>query len=303
MASAKDAFKFNPFDIQSLFAERERRQGVRDQRTLDLQGQSRADQVADQAAQLKPILSQFGGATAQQIGGLLTSGSPQAEAIGGQQLQNVLAKQQGQEFIDQTPQAPLTRQQEATLRLQKQVASFSNLKAGVEMRNKNINDIGDDVRKTLKPVTEIVQAGADIENLLKSGTVLGGTAAAIRFAKASDPDSSVREGELGTIIGNLGGLEEEFKNAWNAAANKPLTERTASDLVRTTRALIAQRALDGLAQISGFSVIGKQAQIPEDQMQAIFQTARVNIPELVKFAAPAMTPQQAQFWKAQLSGQ
>jgi len=265
--------------------------------------EDRQAEFARQAAALKPVLGQFGGDTAKQLGGLLTSGIGQAEALGGQQLGGLLARRQGQEFISETPQVPLTEFQKEQLKLSRRAAGFANLTSTIAARNKIINDMGDDVRTTMKPVTEIVQAGADIENLLNSGTVLGGTAAAIRFAKASDPDSSVREGELGTIIGSLGGLEEAFQNAWNAAVNKPLTERTASDLIKTTRALIAQRALDGLSQLEGFSGLAEAAAVPDDQVAAIFQTARVNLSELVKFAAPAMTEQQLELWRARLSGQ
>lgn len=247
--------------------------------------------------------------TAQGILQSLGSSDPAAREIGLGALANI--QNQGQP-------ARLQREREGTLfdlgvkkdeaaiaasNAARRASNFSNLQAGVTARNKAINDIGDDVRSTMQPLTEIVQAGADIENLLASGTVLGGVAAAIRFAKASDPTSSVREGELGTIVGNLGGLMQEWQNTWNRAVNEGLTPETAAQLNKTTRALISQRALDGLAQLEGFTQIARAAQIPDSQIQAILQTARINLPQIVKFAAPAMTPLQIEQWKARLSGQ
>ena len=262
--------------------------------------ETRGEERTRRAGEIKSLVGDFGAETAQELGSGLLSEVPALQQQAVARLEDLQQRRAGQEFANQAIQAPLTTAQQATLDVNKRNTAFSNLTAAVERRSSAINEIGDDVRKTMAPVTEIIQAGADIENLLASGTVLGGTAAAIRFAKASDPESSVREGELGTIIASLGGLEQEWVNAWNRAINEPLSERTQTDLVKTTRALISQRALDGLSQIEGFGVLGAGATIPADQMQAIFQTARVNIPEMVKFAMPAMSDEQKLLWADRL---
>jgi len=274
---------------RGLFGLMGAQQDRQDQRALDQQAALTAQEQEQQAAALKPLLGQFGAETAKQVGGLLSN--PATQALGQEQLAGLQQQRQGMDFT-KAQRPPMTRAQEAALRLNKQTQHLANLQGAVKARNASVNELGDDIRSTMAPVTEIIQAGADIENLLESGTVLGGTAAAIRFAKASDPESSVREGELGTIMGNMTGLEGQFINAWNKAVNQPLNERTASDLMATTKALIGQRALDGLEQVAGFETLAREASIPENQIDAILKTARVNLPEMTRFALSAMSDEE-----------
>ena len=54
------------------------------------QALSRQDQLREQAALLKPTLSRFGAETAQQVGSLLLSDSPNARAMGAEQLAGLM---------------------------------------------------------------------------------------------------------------------------------------------------------------------------------------------------------------------
>lgn len=130
-----------------LFGSRQRAAEDADARALAVsaadRSAARTEQAGAQAAALKPILSQFGGPAAAQIGGLLTSGIGQAEALGGQQLAGLVGQTQGAEF-QKASRAPLTQIEEGQLTAQNNQAALANerIQSEIEQRAQRAVEAG-----------------------------------------------------------------------------------------------------------------------------------------------------------------
>jgi len=262
----------------------------------------------EQAAQLKPLLSQFGPDTAQQVGGLLTSGVPQAEALGAQMLQGLQQQRQGQDFT-RAAQGPAARQDmaiAANKELRAQALFDTNAQDAVRQRdrdaltqqaviikaeNDSSNSIRDDMRATFAPMSQMIIAGADVNALLDTGTALGGTGAIVKLAKALDPESVVRQSETGNLTGATG-VVQILQDQWNRLGGEGMTRASMNQFREVVDKLLASRAQMAIRQFDGFRVDALASGLPEQRVDALFDQSGIDFSSLGQMVIRGMSDEE-----------
>lgn len=232
-----------------------------------------------QAGLLKPLLSQFGAETAQQVGSALLSDSPEARAIGGGLLQQLLM-QRGQMGLTPQQQAelawrssqikteemqqeklgldidqarklgPLNLQATQSLIAQRNAAAQASLASAEAARRGKISETADRINqrwvKQIATPTEVADAVQQISGALKTGDPLGALAATVKLAKVLDPQSVVREGEVTTVEGGTGLAENLVRTYNRVIGNGGFSPEGAKQLERVAKSVAAPVLQRGL---------------------------------------------------------
>ncbi len=168
-------------------------------------------------------------------------------------------------------------------------------------QNEAVSQLGDDIRTEMRPVREAVQSRAQVRAMLQQGDALGAALSLVAVFKALDPNSTVRESELGEVKGGFG-LETQVVNAWNIARGKGFTPESMQEVFRTLDNIVGKRALDAVGQIAGFAGELNARGIFGERLHNVFKTAGVNVDELLEISAPLIdteTLQEMQRLRAQ----
>jgi len=215
------------------------------------------------------------------------------------QSQNDLALQNDRQAFEQPNRDSLIQYRADQTQIARQSLLAQSRQTAGE-RNKLIQQWTDDVNREFGSWREVQLARAQVAQMLKTGTPLGGTAAIIKLAKALDPDSAVREGEVGTVEGGIGGIAQ-LQNAWNRMIGEGMTEESLADFQEVVDMLTAEVALQALQRAEGFGALFNGVGLGAESV-SIFQTAGVNPENMAMLAVPAMTEEQMQFYQGVFGG-
>lgn len=147
----------------------------------------------------------------------------------------------------------------------------------------DIRGVANDVGKFIKPVSDIYAAAKALDGLGKAATNTDKVAIVFKFMKALDPNSSVRESEVGMIEG-AGGVNAQLAAIWNnAIGSGGLTEDVINNITDTAKGL-ANTAIDSAqGEIDGY--LGSFADMKDDTKNR----QRNRLPE--RFAESVELPQ------------
>lgn len=220
------------------------------------------------------------------------------------ELQNL--RQQGAMALQDDQQAFELPNQQSLIQFradQTQIARMGLIQssaAAAAERNKLIQQWTDDVNREFGSWREVVLARGQVSQMLQTGTPLGGVSAIITLAKALDPKSSVREGEVNTIEGGVGKIAQ-LQNAWNRMAGEGMTPESLAQFQEVVDLLTAEVALQALQRAEGFGAIFNGVGLSA-QAASIFQAAGVNPENMAILAIPAMNEQQQAYYQQVFGG-
>lgn len=204
-----------------------------------------------------------------------------------------LALQDDQQAYDQPEQQSRIGLRTAQTELASMQAAYlpmEQARAGMAAANAAVAQYADDVRKSFAPTREILTARQQVIAMLATGSALGSTAAVIKLAKALDPTSSVREGEVGTIEGGQG-LVLQLQNAWNRMGGEGMSPKAIDAFHEVVNELVAPEALRAMQVVTGYEQEMSAAGVG-DRFDSVLKTSGIDPKELTWLAMPAMTDEQ-----------
>ena len=121
--------------------------------------------------------------------------------------------------------------------------------------------LNDRFRKAFDTSAEVITSAEQILGALELDDPLAVLTAIIKFAKAADPDSVVREGEVTTVTGGTG-LAQFLMTEFNKAVGSGFTENAKDQFRRSANALVQPQAERGLRIMKDFGAQAKRAEVP-----------------------------------------
>jgi hypothetical protein len=172
----------------------------------------------------------------QNLQNTLASADPATQKMGMNALQNIDPRQ--------VTQTPVQQVQLENARLQQQGLQQA-LELGEATGQNTIftqeGALRDDAAQGLKQPAEFLTAYNQVKELIQLDDPLAFTASVIKLAKALDPTSAVREGEVTTVAGGTG-LAQSMINSMNQAVGNGMTPEARSQFMNVVGALAGPQA-------------------------------------------------------------
>mgnify|MGYP000872217262 FL=1 len=253
------------------------------------QALSRQDQLREQAALLKPTLSRFGAETAQQVGSLLLSDSPNARAMGAEQLAGLMesagnvspamqraiqmaqAQQQGQ-VLQNTATAQRIQQQAEMHPLEVEALQYQRARdeatREAEILRKQsliagqINEtefrLSGAYAKQMESTIQVADSIQQIQASMDTGNSLGVMAGVVKLAKILDPTSVVQRSEVERTVGGIG-IADQLMTAYNKLSGEGFNPGARKAFDATVRAVASPVLERGLRIEEEFRTAAKAA--------------------------------------------
>ena len=262
---------------------------MRRQSALQMDQALTAQRQAQQAALLKPTLSRFGAETAQQVGSLLLSDSPNARAMGAEQLAGLMesagnvspamqraiqmaqAQQQGQ-VLQNTATAQRIQQQAEMHPLEVEALQYQRARdeatREAEILRKQsliagqINEtefrLSGAYAKQMESPIQVADSIQQIQASMDTGNSLGVMAGVVKLAKILDPTSVVQRGEVERTVGGIG-IADQLMTASNKLSGEGFNPGARKAFDATVRAVASPVLERGLRIEEEFRTAAKAA--------------------------------------------
>ncbi len=264
-------------------------------------------ELETKASALKPILGQFGPQTAQQLGGMLTSGIPNIEAAGAAMLAGLQQARQStnlsQRMLDPIQKQALVNEQAREGLIQAQTdqalsavayneARLADLDTRLGMstqqeRVQHANTLRDDFTNAFSDIGETLLAYEQTDELIKGGSALEAQLAVTKLAKLADPGSTVRV-EEGRLVAQGTGLAEYIVNEWNKAQGDGLSDKSRKQFRAAMQGLAGPAAQAGQRMLQNFAGVAARHNLNLDD---IIASSGVNYDTLASLAMGKSTGQ------------
>lgn len=194
-------------------------------------------------------------------------------ALGGDALANPELAQQAQSLVTLPTNEAVAGLEALLQRGQRRSPTFQQQRVAAEAEAKRqadqpiIGRLNQRYLTQIRSPVNVVDALAQLEGALQTGSSVGAVAAVVKLAKILDPDSVVREGEVRTVEGGLG-IADQLINVMNRVEGEGFGADAANDILEVAKAMAAPIVERGRRIESEFDMMAKAANVDFNQVTA-----------------------------------